>query len=87
MKTTTHDQLPRELAYRANDGLDVWLLWTRSTNRLFVLVVDSRLDHTFEFDVSAEEALDAFHHPYAYASLRGVGYRPAAPRREATLCV
>jgi hypothetical protein len=84
--TTPTSQLPNELAYRANDGLEVWLLWTRSSNRLFVLVVDSRLDDSFELDVSAEEALDAFHHPYAYASFRGVGFRPAVPRREATLC-
>jgi hypothetical protein len=84
--TTATEHLPHELAHRANDGLEVWLLWTRVTNRLFVLVVDSRLDDSFELDVSAEEALDAFHHPFAYASFRGVGYRPAAPRRDATLC-
>lgn len=84
--TTTTNQLPKELAYRASDGLEVWLLWTRATNRIFVLVVDSRVDDSFELDVSGEEALDAFHHPYAYASFRGVGYRRAGRRRETTVC-
>jgi hypothetical protein len=84
--TTKTSQLPTELAHRASDGLEVWLLWTRATNRVFVLVVDSRLDNSFELDVSGDEALDAFHHPYAYVSFRRVTYRPAARRRETTLC-
>ena len=83
MTTTTH-RLPTELAYRASDGVEVWLLWTKATDRLFVLVVDSRVDDKFELDVSSDEALDAFHHPYAYASFRGVGYRPH--RKRETLC-
>jgi hypothetical protein len=84
--TTKTSQLPTELAYRVSDGLEVWLLWTRATNRVFVLVVDSRVDDSFELDVSGDEALDAFHHPYAYASFHGVSHRPTARRRATTLC-
>lgn len=75
--STTSDGLPRELAYRAADGLEVWLLWTEADNRLFVLVVDSRLGGAFELTVKSSNALDAFHHPYAYAAFRGMEYEPA----------
>jgi hypothetical protein len=70
----TIDRLPIELDYRANDGVEVWLLWTRDDNRLFVLVVDSKADDSFEIDVDAAHALDTFHHPYAYAAARGIAY-------------
>ena len=72
--------MPRELAYRASDGIEVWLLWRASDNRLFVLVVDGKTDDSFELDVDAEHALDAVDHPYAYAASRGIAYR--ASRRE-----
>jgi hypothetical protein len=81
-RTTALDRLPRELDYRENDGLEVWLLWDESADRLFVLVVDSRAEDFFELTVSAEDAFDAFHHPYAYAASSGVTYR-AAQRPEA----
>jgi hypothetical protein len=73
-RTRTIDRLPLELDYRANDGVEVWLLWTRHDDRLFVLVVDSKADDSFEIDAEAAEALDAFHHPYAYAAARGISY-------------
>lgn len=69
------DAVPRELAHRASNGLEVWLLWSRIDNRLFVLVVDSRLDDSFELTVQSSYALDAFAHPYAYAASLGIGYR------------
>jgi hypothetical protein len=81
-RSRTIDRLPQELAYRANHGIEVWLLWTREANRLFVLVVDSKGDDTFEVDVDAGHALDAFHHPYAYAAALGIVYR-ASDKREA----
>jgi hypothetical protein len=80
-RTRTIDRLPLELAYRANDGVEVWLLWTRNDDRLFVLVVDSKGDDSFEIDVDAARALDAFHHPYAYAAAQGIAYL-ASRRRE-----
>jgi hypothetical protein len=69
------DSIPRELAYRASDGIEVWLLWRKSDDRLFVLVVDGKSDDAFEIDVDADHALDAVEHPYAYAASRGIAYR------------
>lgn len=56
-----------ELDRRNNDGIDVTLLWNSQTNGVFVTVEDARRGASFSVDVSAHEALDAFHHPYAYA--------------------
>jgi hypothetical protein len=72
---TGSDSVPRELAYRASDGVEVWLLWRKSDDRLFVLVVDAKTDDSFEIDVEADHALDAVEHPYAYAASRGIAYR------------
>jgi hypothetical protein len=82
---TTPTECPLELDHRAVDGVDVWLLWAASANRLFVLVVDSKLDDSFELDVDAADALDAFRHPYAYAAFRRVAYRTAAAGRRTTV--
>jgi hypothetical protein len=79
-RSRTTDRLPRELAYRANYGIEVWLLWTREGNRLFVLVSDSKAEDTFEVDVDAGNALDAFHHPYAYAAAQGIPYCASSER-------
>jgi hypothetical protein len=79
-RTQTIDRLPLELDYRANDGVEVWLLWTRTGDRLFVLVVDSKADDSFEIDVDAAHAVDAFHHPYAYAAAQGIQYRASRKR-------
>jgi hypothetical protein len=64
----------RELAYRANDGVEVGLFWNTTDDRLVVVVDDSRSGDLFELHVSPAEALDAFEHPYAYAAHRGVEY-------------
>jgi hypothetical protein len=66
------DLIPLELDYRANDGVEVSLLWHKPTNRLFVSVNDTRSGKLFELDVASEYALDAFEHPYAYAHSRGL---------------
>jgi hypothetical protein len=58
----------RELDHRANDGIDVKLLWNSRTNRVSIAVLDERTDEYFEFDVDPEDAHIAFHHPYAYAN-------------------
>jgi hypothetical protein len=61
-KTTT-----RELAHRANDGVEVALLWSPSDDRLTVVVEDTRLEERFELQARADNALEVFYHPYAYA--------------------
>jgi hypothetical protein len=57
----------RELAHRAHDGLEVTLLWDPRSNEISVEVVDDRLEQSFALTVDPASALDAFHHPYAYA--------------------
>jgi hypothetical protein len=60
----------RELDHRHRDGIDVRLLWDTSTNHVFIEVVNARLHEELRIDVEAVDALDAFHHPYAYQGLR-----------------
>jgi hypothetical protein len=57
----------RELDRRRNDGIDVALLWNSRTDAVFIAVEDERDGITFELEVDAGEALDAFRHPDAYA--------------------
>ena len=58
-----------ELHHRRNDGIDVALLWDREDGRLFVTVDDARTGDSFVLGIGAEhDAMDVFHHPYAYAS-------------------
>lgn len=64
----------RELASREGDGLEISLLWSKAADRVKVTVADSRLDETFELDIAGAEALAAFHHPFAYAAGRGLGF-------------
>ena len=59
----------RELDQRSSNGIEVTLLWSPRTNRVWISVADDRRDHAFELDVDPSDALDAFHHPYAYADV------------------
>jgi hypothetical protein len=68
----------RELDHRVTDGLDVKLLWNSLTDRVSVAVEDQRTGELFQFDVDPEDALIAFHHPYAYVSRLGTDHALAA---------
>ena len=57
-----------ELAKRASNGLEVVLLWDRSSNRVKVALSDKRLCHHLDFQVAREDALSAFYHPFAHAA-------------------
>jgi hypothetical protein len=70
----------RELAHRLSNGIEVTLFWGPATNEVVVEVVDHGAAHAFELSVPSERALDAFHHPYAYASSHGVEYDAALPQ-------
>ncbi len=70
---TTGQTAVRELSRRINDGFDVRLLWDPHTNRVFVTVTDQRHGDSFVLAVDAADAVDAFHHPFAYT---GDGYVP-----------
>ena len=64
----SHQQaLPyRELDQRTTDGLTVTLEWNPATAALRVVVVD-RESAAVTFAVRAEDAADAFVHPFVYA--------------------
>ena len=67
-----------ELDHRETDGVQVSLLWSRSTNAVTVLVRDAKTADEFELAVDPADANDAFHHPYAYAARSGVAYAAGA---------
>jgi hypothetical protein len=67
-----NDELVRELDFRESAGLQVTLLWQKIENRIWVRVRDARTDDVFAFGVDPAEALDAFHHPFAYAPRHGL---------------
>ena len=69
-----HIRSMRELAHRSNDGIDVTLFWHPRTNALTICVCDQRRGAYFEIEPDADEALDAYYHPYSYASLSSVHY-------------
>ena len=70
----------KELAYRANDGLEVTLFWQPGTDELKVCVCDHKDGAYFEIRPEPDQALVVFNHPYAYASSQGVEFE--AGRRE-----
>jgi hypothetical protein len=61
-RTTT-----RELAHRASDGVEVWLLWNSDDDRVTVVVEDAKVEKRFELEARADNALEVFYHPFAYA--------------------
>jgi hypothetical protein len=79
--TTSQATHQRELAHRATNGIDVTLLWTKSTNVVTIVVIDSHSAEELEFEVDGRFALDAFNHPYPYAAAHRVrtGHAIAAP--------
>jgi len=66
------DQDTAELACRRGVGIEVTLLWHRTAGALAVWVTDAASGASFELPVAADEALAAFHHPYAYAAAQEV---------------
>jgi hypothetical protein len=70
------DEKARELDFRAGDGIEVSLLWNPETNVVSVFVLDTSNGVEFELPVPSGEALEAFHHPFAYAAASTSGPRP-----------
>ena len=69
MQTTIDStQIPMELDRRENHGIAVSLLWQQATGIVSVAVTDDLTGDAFELVVPPSHALDAFHHPYAYAA-------------------
>jgi hypothetical protein len=64
-----------ELGSRSGNGVDVALLWQQCDNTAIVVVVDHRTGEEFVLDVHENDnALDMFHHPYAYAAHRRIDH-------------
>ena len=61
-----------ELDSRISGGIEVTLLWNRKSDELTVCVRDSHTGAYFELRAERDNALDVFHHPYAYAAARGI---------------
>jgi hypothetical protein len=69
----------QELHSRISDGIHVRLLWSKQDDRVAVAVDDAKTGDAFAVEVrKGERALDVFHHPYAYAALRGIDTRALA---------
>jgi hypothetical protein len=60
----------RELAQRSADGIEVTLYWESIQDSVTVEVLDTPSAEAFEITVPRDRALDAFHHPFAYAASR-----------------
>jgi hypothetical protein len=60
----------RELAWRRSGTLEVLLLWHPRIEGVELSVSDVTTGESFQIEVAPETAMDAFHHPYAYAARR-----------------
>ena len=64
--TATRESI-RELAERTSNGTLMRLLWLEGTRELWVEIREPELDVTVVIPAEPERALEAFHHPYAFA--------------------
>jgi hypothetical protein len=67
------DRPDTELARRSNCGIEVVLLWSKTSGSITVCVSDQGAGTYFELSPPPEVALDAFYHPFFYAE-RGRPY-------------
>ena len=63
----------RELAARENDGIHVLPLGHSRQDAVTVSADDTRDGHRFDLAVVRDRALEAFHHPFAYAAATSDG--------------
>ena len=56
-----------DLADRHTQDLDVVLLWSRDSGRVWVTVTHRRTGRTARIEAAPADALDVFEHPFAYA--------------------
>jgi hypothetical protein len=66
--------LRRRPAGLEDDGREVRPAWHSDTQELTICACDQQRGAYFEFEPEASHALDAFYHPYSYASLSSVHY-------------
>src|SRR5262249_31606448 len=65
---TMNNAYRRELVHRSADGIEVRLYWQPIRDSVAVEVHDAAREDAFEIPVPRDRALDAFHHPFAYAA-------------------
>ena len=65
------DSRTKELAQRLSGGDEILLLWNPLDGHVEVSVRDVDTGVGFQLEVAPGSALDAFHHPYAYAAVLG----------------
>ena len=71
-----------ELDGRSADGLAVTLLWDSGDDSVHVEVYDAASGERLRLTPPRDRALDAFHHPFAYAAHQGVDHTVGLRRRE-----
>jgi hypothetical protein len=60
----------KQMARRAEDDVEVALLWNESLSRIKVLVSDGQQCHYLDFEVEQPDAVKAFQLPFAEATTR-----------------
>jgi hypothetical protein len=61
----------RELAFRRSGGLEIALYWDANADGTSVEIHHTATGETISFQVRPEQALDAFHHPFAHLAAEG----------------
>jgi hypothetical protein len=63
------DHLIIDLADRQSNDLDVVLLWSKGSGRLWVNVTHRSSGRTSRIGATPANALDVFRHPFAYSAV------------------
>ncbi len=71
----------RELAQRLSGTDEVLLIWHPEIDRVELSVRDATTGEGFHIEVAPGDAMDAFHHPYAYAPRHENLYRVVRAER------
>lgn len=61
--------LLKELAWRRDHGIEVFLYWHSKLNTLSIFVTDINANQSQNFTVPNDKGLDAYYHPYAYSPI------------------
>jgi hypothetical protein len=81
MTTTASPTALRELDARTNDGLDIRLLWRPHDDVVLLQVDDAELHLRLVVPVAPDDAMFAFHHPFAFAETAKAAEQ-GVPRRD-----
>lgn len=60
---------PIDLMERRSNNVLVIMYWLKSTNSIYLNLIDERTGESDYFPVPNDKAMDAFSHPYFYQSL------------------